>query len=268
MFLYLFPLQKDSPAKPSVAELAGRFKGHILPMPTSNDQVKVLSFKDTLCNFSIYILFKCESLEKSLKISLSLPDVKLQPPPSPLSPLTPLSPSLRPPQPSSEEEEPVGFETPPEGTTLPNFNKTRARLSFKRRPPTRQHRKSAGEEPTSPESSASPCELSHPTENGLGDQVFPSPTEEATSGPGEQEKEGDRDCDTIAEEEVTRGHPEEKSESEEQTGEEQGKTAEGQEEEEQEQKPPSEHCADEGEGSEEKMETRSEEADKDGNEGI
>ncbi|KAJ0022269.1 hypothetical protein NQD34_009759 [Periophthalmus magnuspinnatus] len=234
------------------------------------------------CRFSLFLFTPVQAnlalSPTALLPSPKSPDVKLQPPPlsppsshsppSPLSPLTPLSPSLRPPQPSSEEEEPVGFETPPEGTTLPNFNKTRARLSFKRRPPTRQHRKSAGEEPTSPESSASPCELSHPTENGLGDQVFPSPTEEATSVPGEQEKEGDRDCDTIAEEEVTRGHPEEKSESEEQTGEEQGKTAEGQEEEEQEQKPPSEHCADEGEGSEEKMETRSEEADKDGNEGI
>lgn len=37
--LNVFLFQKDSPSKPSVAELAGRFKGHILPMPASNDEV-------------------------------------------------------------------------------------------------------------------------------------------------------------------------------------------------------------------------------------
>lgn len=35
----MFLFQKESPSKPSVAELAGRFKGHILPMPGSNDEV-------------------------------------------------------------------------------------------------------------------------------------------------------------------------------------------------------------------------------------
>lgn len=40
--LNVFLFQKDSPSKPSVAELAGRFKGHILPMPTSNDEVLYL----------------------------------------------------------------------------------------------------------------------------------------------------------------------------------------------------------------------------------
>lgn len=34
-----FLLQKDSPSKPSVAELAGRLKGHILPMTTTNNGV-------------------------------------------------------------------------------------------------------------------------------------------------------------------------------------------------------------------------------------
>lgn len=49
------------------------------------------------------------------------PEVKLQPAPlSPATPCSPLSPSS---QQSSEEEEPVGFSSPPEGTTLASFNK-------------------------------------------------------------------------------------------------------------------------------------------------
>lgn len=42
VWLNVFLFQKDSPSKPSVAELAGRFKGHILPTPTSNDEVPYL----------------------------------------------------------------------------------------------------------------------------------------------------------------------------------------------------------------------------------
>lgn len=49
------------------------------------------------------------------------PEVKLQPAPlSPATPCSPLSPSSHQ---SSEEEEPVGFSSPPEGTTLASFNK-------------------------------------------------------------------------------------------------------------------------------------------------
>ncbi|KAG7248793.1 hypothetical protein CRUP_016823, partial [Coryphaenoides rupestris] len=62
-------------------------------------------------------------------------------PPAPLPP--PHPPHARQ---SSEEEEAVCFESAPEGTPLPSFNKTRARLSFKRRPPTRHLRQSLGEE--------------------------------------------------------------------------------------------------------------------------
>lgn len=46
-----FPFQKDSPSKVSVAELAGRFKGHILPMPTSNDEV----LPDNSCRAQILV---------------------------------------------------------------------------------------------------------------------------------------------------------------------------------------------------------------------
>lgn len=44
------------------------------------------------------------------------------------------------------------------------FPQSRVRLSFKRRPPTRQHRKSTGEEevPDTPEKNKSPCDLHSP----------------------------------------------------------------------------------------------------------
>lgn len=232
---------KDSPSQPSVAELAGRFKGHILPMPTSNNEppfrkrppcsLKLPPQRDndnedaqkTLSPNPLKVRTRNSALIEKLQANLALsptallpspksPDVKL-PPAAPLSPTSPQSPrspglsphSLRPPQLSSEEEDPVSFETPPEGTTLPSLHKTRARLSFKRRPPTRQHRRSAGEEDAA---SLSPRELSSPNENGLGDQVFdsPAPPEEDTVGPApaaqEDVPERDRDCDTIEEESV------------------------------------------------------------------
>ncbi|KAM6972879.1 capZ-interacting protein [Aplochiton taeniatus] len=124
------------------------------------------------------------------------PEVKQQP--VPLSPIslsttslhTPSqsptqSPTLLPPQHSSEEEEPASFERPAEGTPLPCFNKGRARLSFKRRPPTRQHRRSrgSGDEGGASGSSLSPCELHSPQENG-GEEVFESPGQEAQRGGG------------------------------------------------------------------------------------
>ncbi|XP_036391817.1 capZ-interacting protein isoform X2 [Megalops cyprinoides] len=99
------------------------------------------------------------------------PEVKLHPPPlSPdhgLSPpnhtLSPCSPASSSPSPTlspsqhTDEEAPVSFENPPEGTVLPSFNKGRARLSIKRRLPTRQHRKSGGKEPGAEGGRASPC---------------------------------------------------------------------------------------------------------------
>ncbi|CAL8363390.1 unnamed protein product [Merluccius merluccius] len=88
----------------------------------------------------------------SLLPSPRTPEVKLQRPPSPPSvPCTPPTPDTSPSPPphvrqSSEEEEAVCFESPPEGAPLPSFNKTRARLSFARRPPSRRHRRSPEEE--------------------------------------------------------------------------------------------------------------------------
>lgn len=67
---------------------------------------------------------------------------------------------------------------------------TRARLSFKRRPPTRQHRRSAGDVDGAFALALFPCELYRPAENGEAEQGLVSPAEEATI----LEAEEDRDC--------------------------------------------------------------------------
>ncbi|XP_029922978.1 capZ-interacting protein isoform X1 [Myripristis murdjan] len=238
-------MEKDSPSKPSVAELAGRFKGHVLPMPASNEErpfrrppcsLKLQNQKDdseesdkptAVSSNPFKIKMKNSPIIEKLQANLALsptallpspksPEVKLQPAPlSPTAPCSPQSPTLRPSQQSSEDEDAVSFETPPEGTTLPSINKTRARLSFKRRPPTRQHRRSAGEEAAGFGSSLSPSELSNTKENGDRDHVFESPEEEAEDGQqaslrGPEER--DRDCekteDEVAENDLTkRGSP-------------------------------------------------------------
>lgn len=271
-------MEKDSPSKPSVAELAGRLKGHILPMPTSNDEplfprrppcslklqnqkddndeshrttVTPNPFKIKMKNSPIIEKLQCNkdirhyttqasgsSLPLQANLALSptallpspkSPEVKLQPaslspttPCSPLSPLSPRSPTLRPSHQSSEEEDPVSFSNPPEGSTLPSFNKTRARLSFKRRPPTRQHRRSAGDEVGASRRASSPCELYSPNENGDKDPVFDRPAEGAEygqlAGLKGAEKEN-RDCEKMDDEIVksapdNMGEPEEEQEAE------------------------------------------------------
>uniref|UniRef100_A0A3B5L604 FAM21/CAPZIP domain-containing protein n=1 Tax=Xiphophorus couchianus TaxID=32473 RepID=A0A3B5L604_9TELE len=172
--------QKDSPSKPSVAELAGKLKGHIMPMPNSNDENYMQNPQQIITHHSspqANLALSPTALLPSPKGS----DVKLQPSQlSPSTPCTPLSPTLRPLHLSSEDEDPVSFDSPPEGTPLPSFNKTRPRLSFKRRPPTRQHRRSAGEE-AGATSDHSPCEPDAPKENGNKDQVFENLMGEAES---------------------------------------------------------------------------------------
>lgn len=90
---------------------------------------------------------------------------------------------------------------------------TRARLSFKRRPPTRQHRRSAGEEAGG--FGSAPCEQCSPKENGdEDDQVFASPEEEAEHRQRKEAEEKDRDCDKTEDEVAKsdkddRGDPEE-----------------------------------------------------------
>ncbi|KAJ8391435.1 hypothetical protein AAFF_G00089090 [Aldrovandia affinis] len=117
------------------------------------------------------------------------PEVRLQPTSSSPSPtLGPPSPALCPPSPAlglpspglspallSEEEAPVSFEDPPEGSVLPSFNKDRARLSFRRRPPSRQHRKSCGEEGGAAGGRSSPCQLDSQRRNE-GEEEAPEKT--------------------------------------------------------------------------------------------
>ena len=94
---------------------------------------------------------------------------------------------------------------------------TRARLSFKRRPPTRQHRRSAGEEDHAFALALSPCELSKTTENGEEEPVLGRPAEEA-SVLAVQKK--DRDC-AQTQEEVRKADPDSRRDLEEQREEEQ-----------------------------------------------
>ncbi|XP_029963793.1 capZ-interacting protein [Salarias fasciatus] len=209
---------EDSPSKPSVAELAGRFKGHILPTPNSNEELPFRrrppcslklrnqtdnneeSDKSTVFPAPSKLKMKNSAIIEKLQANLALsptallpspksPEVKLQPAPpspttprSPLSPLTPLSPGQQPSHLSSEEEEPSGFDGPPDGALLPSINKTRARLSFKRRPPTRQHRRSAGEEAGAFGGGLSQSELCSPEENGDKDRDSEEEEEEEAEG--------------------------------------------------------------------------------------
>ncbi|XP_037123753.1 capZ-interacting protein [Syngnathus acus] len=226
---------EESPSKLSVAELAGRFKGQIRPMPAARDEspfrrkapsslrfpIRDNEESNTNTNGTVPSPIKIrtkssssiiERLQANLALSPStlLPSPKVaevnRQPDSPSLPLvaaaatTPLSPTLLPTQLSVEEDEegqgePVGFDSPPEATSLPNFHKTRVRLSFKRRPPTRRHRRSTGEEATLFGRIPSPCQLHSPEANG--DVVLQCPDrvtrEEGEGGDGE-EMEEDRDC--------------------------------------------------------------------------
>ncbi|XP_036380344.1 duboraya isoform X2 [Megalops cyprinoides] len=181
-------MEEDSLVKPSVAELAGRFKGHALPMPTAVEGKPAVTSPHPP-----KVKPKNSPLIEKLQANLALsptallpspksPGVKLQPsPPFSLSPpCSPLSAPLRPPQRQlSVEEAPASFEKPAEGGVLPSINKSRARGSVKRRPPTRQHRKSCGDE------------------GGAGGGSTPSPEPECQKQNGDEEdvfEEGAKDA--------------------------------------------------------------------------
>ncbi|KAL2096642.1 hypothetical protein ACEWY4_008790 [Coilia grayii] len=169
-----------------------------------------------------------EKIQANLALSPTAlsPEVKLQAAPFPpvggtMSPCSPLSPTLRaPPQmQASEEEVPVSFEQPAEGTPLPSINKCRARLSFKRRPPTRQHRQSASED-----AGFSPTD----EPNGDGADVFDGPAEgrtspqsvvKETSEEGEEKKEETGAASEMQEKAV----PNEQGDDEKSTGDEEPK---------------------------------------------
>ncbi|XP_077397480.1 capZ-interacting protein isoform X2 [Festucalex cinctus] len=138
--------------------------------------------------------------------SAKSPEVTRQPD-SPPPPPAAVATSLPPTQLSVEEEgegedqeDPVSFDSPPEGASLRSFHKTRVRLSFKRRPPTRQHRRAAaaGEEATPFGGIRSPCELHSPEANG--DVIFQCPDRvalEEDEGDGDGGEEDSRDCCVV-----------------------------------------------------------------------
>lgn len=88
---------------------------------------------------------------------------------------------------------------------------SRARLSFKRRPPTRQHRRSGGEEDGFA-LALSPCELYRPTENGEGEQAV-SPAADACIPEAEDK---DKDC-AQTQDEVEKADEKDLEQEEEQT---------------------------------------------------
>ncbi|XP_073674273.1 capZ-interacting protein isoform X2 [Garra rufa] len=231
-------MEEEAPVKPSVAQLAGKLKGHALPMP-GNMEVKSMrkstcslvinNQKDeeheeklSICPHPPKIKIKSSPLIEKLQANLALsPAVLLSPPKSPeskqpptasslISPCSSLSSTLQPTQLSCEDEAPVSFEQPVEGTPLLSINKSRARLSFKRRLPTRQHRKSACEETKWNEGNDSPCEPDSQQQNGDKGELFGGPSQEdaevktdsaqPTNGP-QQEKDRTEDLDVPQENE-------------------------------------------------------------------
>ncbi|KAI2656034.1 CapZ-interacting protein [Labeo rohita] len=143
--------REEAPVKPSVAQLAGKLKGHALPMP-GNMEVKSMrrgpcslvinnqkdeehEEKSSVCPHPPKMKIKSSPLIEKLQANLALsPTVLLSPPKSPESKQPPtasspisscssLSSTLQPHQLSCEDEAPVSFEQPVEGTPLLSINK-------------------------------------------------------------------------------------------------------------------------------------------------
>ncbi|CAL8280756.1 unnamed protein product [Arctogadus glacialis] len=100
-----------------------------------------------------------------------------------VTPVTPTSP-LAVLTPQSEEEAPASFETPPsaqDGAVLVSIIKTRARLSIKRRPPSRRNRTASSGE-----------------EGGVSPSTEDTPPLAPSSQPGEEEPKGEGDDEGAA----------------------------------------------------------------------
>ncbi|XP_067364916.1 capZ-interacting protein isoform X4 [Channa argus] len=225
---------EDSPSKPSVAELAGRLEGHVQPMSSSNDEKTAASpnpFKVKMKNSPTIGKLQANLAlsPTALLPSPKTPEVKLQLAPlPPTTPGSPLSPTLQPSQLSTEEEDPISFDSPPDSATLQSINKTRARLSFKRRLPTRQHRRSAVEEAGPLGSSLSSCELYSPKDDKDQDEVFErTPEEDECRQPGslEEAEDTNMDCEKT-EDKVTKSDPDNKVDVEEERALEQDQSSE------------------------------------------
>lgn len=198
-------MEEEAPVKSSVAQLAGKLKGYALPMPGNMEVISMRrppcsivindqkdeehDEKSSVCPHPPKMKIKSSPLIEKLQANLALsPTVLLSPPKSPeskqpptaFSPISPCSSTLQPPQLSCEDEAPVSFEQPVEGTPLLSINKSRARLSFKRRLPTRQHRKSACEETKWNDGNESPCEPDSQQQNGEEGELIGGPSQKDT----------------------------------------------------------------------------------------
>lgn len=171
--------------------------------------------KPSICPHPPKMKIKSSPLIEKLQANLALSSsVLLSPPKSPetkqppavsnpISPCSSLRSTLQPVQLSCEDEVPVSFEQPAEGTPLPSINKSRARLSFKRRLPTRQHRKSAGEEAKAHMEDESSRQPDNPPQKGDEDEVSPLPEDFSHTDPEKQKRDGMENRDAFEENDRT-----------------------------------------------------------------
>ncbi|XP_042114443.1 capZ-interacting protein isoform X5 [Peromyscus maniculatus bairdii] len=184
----------DSSAQPSVAQLAGRFR----------EQAAVAREKSPYStSHPPKIKVKSSPLIEKLQANLAFDPAALLPGASPKSPglkaivspfhsppSTPSSPGIRS-QPGEAEEVPVSFDQPPEGTHLPSYTKVRTRGSIKRRPPSRQFRRSQSDCGDLGDYRAVEPSQENGTREENGDDVFPGKNKAPGSPPPNQEALGD-----------------------------------------------------------------------------
>ncbi|XP_037362450.1 capZ-interacting protein isoform X2 [Talpa occidentalis] len=176
----------DGSARPSVAQLTGRFREQAAtakekspPNASHPPKVKVKS-SPLIEKLQANLVFNPGALLPGA--SPKSPGLKAAVSPFHSPPSTPSSPGVQS-RASEPEEVPASFDQPPEGSHLPCYNKVRTRGSIKRRPPSRRFRRSQSDYGdlgnfTAPEPSQ---------ENGAkeenGDEVFLSKSKSPGSPP-------------------------------------------------------------------------------------
>ncbi|XP_042114438.1 capZ-interacting protein isoform X1 [Peromyscus maniculatus bairdii] len=214
----------DSSAQPSVAQLAGRFREQAAvaretpanrparrrppcSLPLFPPKVELGQNGEEKSPYSTShppkIKVKSSPLIEKLQANLAFDPAALLPGASPKSPglkaivspfhsppSTPSSPGIRS-QPGEAEEVPVSFDQPPEGTHLPSYTKVRTRGSIKRRPPSRQFRRSQSDCGDLGDYRAVEPSQENGTREENGDDVFPGKNKAPGSPPPNQEALGD-----------------------------------------------------------------------------
>ncbi|XP_012687794.1 duboraya isoform X2 [Clupea harengus] len=131
------------------------------------------------------------------------PGLRLQPPGfSPNCPSSPVSPT--PGADKKEEESPASFESPADGALLPSINKSRARLSVRRRPPSRRVKKSGSEEIEAEEGDVDSSSL--PTVRADGGTEETHTAETHTDDPGGPGPSPGPEANTTSTEDPRAGH--------------------------------------------------------------